>query len=53
VAVLIRPRRWGQTKPGPGATIDWGHPLAQRMEFFAPLTAAQLEQMVQEASSAT
>jgi len=33
VAVLIRPRAWGQTKPGPGATIDWGHPFATAIEF--------------------
>ena len=34
MAVLIRPRRWGQTPPGPFASIDWGHPLAQQLELF-------------------
>lgn len=29
VAVLIRPKQWGQQKPPPGAAVDYGHPLAR------------------------
>src|SRR3990167_7234439 len=29
MAMLIRPRSWGTTKPVVGAQIDWSHPLAR------------------------
>lgn len=28
MAVLVRPRAWGQQKPSLGSSINWGHPLA-------------------------
>lgn len=33
MAVLIRPRSWGLTKPPPGSRIDWSHPLADDLIF--------------------
>lgn len=36
MAVLVRPRSWGKTKPPPGSRINRGHPLAQGLSFYLP-----------------
>lgn len=35
MANLVRSRSWGLVRPPLGATIDWGHPLAQGLRFAA------------------